>query len=696
MLSKNRRKNNTTIQLSLANPDNRVFPYLASLPVEYDLNNKDTDGDTSLHTASEVGNASAIEMFVRKGADPTIRNDKNHTPLVMAVVKEKLAAVKQYISLGIYSGLEDFIENLRDEHLAIALYLLNLDLECTKKPKLILLANKISRFSCLPTSDECFEVLVQQISAGEIMAYNDAKGHTILSPLMQHGDAPTIEKALKKFKIDLHTNTDFAYRLFEDVLVKGSSGTACQLLTWLSSYLTPSLIAERFPNLTIRFAEFIYQSTNFQLWRKLFDQFASFFDTNQNAGEGKDAYKLAIERNNHELFKWYIENSKDSKEEWPTIFPELFVFLVALPTYNLKKFVETLLATDKININSQNQENNTLLHCLIIHLNRSYQAGLLEVIMWLRSRGAKLDILNKENKLAIDYLPQSYQADNELMAMLSPTPLVLGVTTSNTLNLSSTNPTIASAALDTAASIPSSSSNPYVVSTIEWLRANQFLSARAIDANGDVKIIIPEKTEQDRFLITASLQSDVYRFSDNKMNLMPGVITKHLKGNVSVKKEAKTLVNNRVTTADKSTSSSGFFVSPSEDFHNILVQRLRSHLQSKGTAYTVLLELAIKKEYNKLLRNACNACINKDGVIFQCIIILLEYAEVLPIDINEKGPTTGLAPIHYAAKNCNMALYELLIVKGANPLLTNNEGKNATEMLSGKNIINMHLKGSGL
>ena len=64
-------------------------------------------GETALHVVSNWGDAEAISLLVRNGADINLRGEGGFTPLHYAVEQNRLEAVKRLVSLGAESLTND-------------------------------------------------------------------------------------------------------------------------------------------------------------------------------------------------------------------------------------------------------------------------------------------------------------------------------------------------------------------------------------------------------------------------------------------------------------------------------------------------------------------------------------------------------------------------------------------------------------
>lgn len=123
-------------------------------------------------------------------------------------------------------------------------------------------------------------------------------------------------------------------------------------------------------------------------------------------------------------------------------------------------------------------------------------------------------------------------------------------------------------------------------------------------------------------------------------------------------------------------------ITASGDAHNRLIKHIEPIVNLNKNNYGGFFNLVNERKYSQALRTACNACkpIDADRNAFELIRILLEYKETLSININEQN-SQGNAAIHYAALHGNASLYELLVKKGANANLTNNDKEDGMSIL---------------
>lgn len=69
------------------------------------------------------------------------------------------------------------------------------------------------------------------------------------------------------------------------------------------------------------------------------------------------------------------------------------------------------------------------------------------------------------------------------------------------------------------------------------------------------------------------------------------------------------------------------------------------------------------------------------ALAFDISRIILDFNDILPINLNEQAGEINRAAIHYAIENANLPLVNLLISKGADKLLKDMQGLSAKDFL---------------
>ncbi len=80
--------------------ENKIEEAKAKFISKYDINGVDNDGNTALHIAAEINDASLALFLLCNGADPDLKNYKSQTPLHVAVEKNSKETAQQLINYG--------------------------------------------------------------------------------------------------------------------------------------------------------------------------------------------------------------------------------------------------------------------------------------------------------------------------------------------------------------------------------------------------------------------------------------------------------------------------------------------------------------------------------------------------------------------------------------------------------------------
>jgi hypothetical protein len=112
--------------------------------------------------------------------------------------------------------------------------------------------------------------------------------------------------------------------------------------------------------------------------------------------------------------------------------------------------------------------------------------------------------------------------------------------------------------------------------------------------------------------------------------------------------------------------------------HEQLEKHLNQLLRGKSS-YQGIFEAINSRHYSKALRRACTC---KDlPLAFEISRIILDFINILPINLNEQAGERNRAAIHYAVENANLPLVKFLISKGADKLLEDLQGLSARDFL---------------
>ena len=80
--------------------NNKIEEAKAKFVSKYDINAADKDGNTALHTAAEINDASLVLFLLCYGANPDLKNYNSQTPLHVAIEKDSKEAAQQLVNYG--------------------------------------------------------------------------------------------------------------------------------------------------------------------------------------------------------------------------------------------------------------------------------------------------------------------------------------------------------------------------------------------------------------------------------------------------------------------------------------------------------------------------------------------------------------------------------------------------------------------
>jgi tetratricopeptide (TPR) repeat protein len=160
-----------------------------------------------------------------------------------------------------------------------------------------------------------------------------------------------------------------------------------------------------------------------------------------------------------------------------------------------------------------------------------------------------------------------------------------------------------------------------------------------------------------------------------------GAINLSLENSTEVSQKVNSTTTSAITHQQESRTISLFRGSPitvAGDAHNILIKRILAAVNTNPESILFFLADIQEKAYTKALRRGCNESGER---ALRLISILLEFKEVLSININEQGGEKQFAAIHYAGSKGNKLLYELLVKHGADINLKDKDNITAVEYM---------------
>lgn len=117
------------------------------------------------------------------------------------------------------------------------------------------------------------------------------------------------------------------------------------------------------------------------------------------------------------------------------------------------------------------------------------------------------------------------------------------------------------------------------------------------------------------------------------------------------------------------------------DSHDKMRWRVGVICQQDLENFGIIMTAIKERAYARALRRACTATDVSDIRIHQIVAIILEYKDILNININEQAGDKNFAAIHYAAEKGNKVVFDLLKKAGANITLQAKGGKTADDLL---------------